>query len=189
MRNLGKVILLVMLTAGLSSCEKIKSIFDVEIETTLSGDLDIDIQESAMKSTNSYEFESSALIIPTDDEDIDEYSGNIKDFAVDGVLAEVLSVEIENLELESVVFEKETFFYIKDNLDSAAWKKGSDWEIVEGTVFTLEDLGNIYNVVEDILNRNMEGQFTVGVDGVCSETGVSIVIRLGIKTTVTANPL
>lgn len=189
MRNLGKVILLVMLTAGLSSCEKIKSIFDVEIETTLSGDLDIDIQESAMKSTNSYKFKSSDLIIPTDVEEIDEYSGNIKDFAVDGVLAEVLSVEKDNQEIESVVFEKETFFYIKDNLDSAVWAMGSDWEIVEGTVFKLEDLGKIYNVVEDILNRNIEGQFTVGVDGVCSETGVFITIWLGIETTVTANPL
>ncbi len=189
MRNLGKVILLVMLTAGLSSCEKIKSIFDVEIETTLSGDLDIDIQESAMKSTNSHEFESSTLIIPSDVEEIDEYSGNITDFAVDGILAEVLSVEKDNLEIESVIFESGTFFYIKDNLDKAFWTMDSDWEIVDGTVFTLEDLGNIYNVVEDILNRNMEGQFTVGVEGVCSESGVFITIRLGIETTVTANPL
>ena len=182
MRNLVKIALLVMLTAGLSSCEKIKSIFDVEFETTLSGDLDIDIQESARKSTNSYEFQTWSDVDPLDDDEIAEYIDNIKDFAVDRVVAEVIFVN-----KGSVLFESGTTFSISDNTGTVSWTLGSDWEIVEGTEITLEDVGGVYKAVADILNK--KGAFQVGAEGVCSETGVSITIRIGIDTKVTASPL
>jgi len=98
-----------MLTAGLSSCEKIRSIFDVEFDTTLSCVMDIDIQEPVVKSTNSYEFQTSVNVDPMDDEDFAEDIDNIKDIAVEGVVVEVLFVSKEN-----VMFESGTFFqYIR----------------------------------------------------------------------------
>ncbi len=182
MRNLVNIALLIVLGAGLSSCEKIKSIFDVEFDTTLSGDLDIDVQEPALKSTNSYSFQSSASVDPLDDDDIAEYIDNIKDMAVDGVVASVEYVNKSN-----VVFKNGTFFKISDNQDAVIWTLAGDWPITEGTEITLDDLGGVYETVSDILNR--KGTFSISTEGECSETGVSITIRIGIKTTVTANPL
>lgn len=182
MRTPLKVMLLVMLAAGISSCEKIKSIFDVDFDTTLSGDLDIDIQEPVTKSTNNYEFEAFADIDPLDDEDIAEYVDNIKSFAVDGVVAEVVYVNKEN-----VVFKQGTFFVISDSNTEVKWTLSSDWTIMEGTEITLEDAGDIYKSVADILDK--KGTFKVGVSGVSSETGVYITIRIGIDTKVTASPL
>ena len=178
-----KIFLLVMLTAGLSSCQKIKSLFDVEFDTTLSGDLNIDIQESAMKSTNFYKFEDSALMNPLSDEDIEEYSENITNFDVTKVLGEVTYVNKSN-----IVFKSGTSFYISDGTSTVTWTIDSDWSIVEGTQLTLGDIGNdIYKEVGDILGE-LE-QFTVGIDGECSESGVSVDIEFIIEVTVVANPL
>lgn len=182
MRNLLKIALLVALSAGLSSCEKIKSIFDVEFDTTLSGDLDIDIQESARKSTNSYEFQKWAEVDPLDDDDIAEYIDNIKDFAVDGVSAKVIYVNKGN-----VLFESGTTFSITDNIDKVSWTLGSDWAVEEGQELPLEDGAGVYEAVASILKK--KSTFTVGAEGVCSETNVSITIRIGIDTKVTASPL
>ncbi len=182
MRNLVKVILLVILAAGLSSCEKIKGLFDVEFDTTLSGDLEIDIQESAAKSTADYTFDTYATINMFDDEDIAEYDENIKQITVSGVVAEVIYVNKEN-----VVFKSGTVLSISDNNNLVKWTMEGDWSIVEGTKLKLEGLGDIYEAVEDILNK--KGQFEVGAKGECSETGVSIVLRIGIDIKVIANPI
>ena len=39
MKNIGKILMLVVLTTFFTSCESVKSVFDVEVETTLSGNL------------------------------------------------------------------------------------------------------------------------------------------------------
>lgn len=182
MRNLIQVALLVILTASLSSCEKIKGLFDVEFETTLSGDLDIEVQESAMKSTASHKFEKSAEVDPFANDDIAEYEDNIKDFAVDGVLVKVTYVSKKN-----VVFYKGTKFSIWDDEGGVDWTMENDWPIEQGTELTLEDLSKVYLEVEKILNKKKA--FNVGVDGLSSETGVFITLRIGIDTKVTANPL
>ena len=182
MRNLIKIVLLVILTASLSSCEKIKGLFDVEFETTLSGDLDIEIQESAMKSTAIHEFKKYATVDPFANDDIAEYEDNIKEFAVEGVLAKVTFVSKKN-----VVFYSGTTFSISDNVDGVEWILENDWPIEQGTEVTLKDLNDVYLEVEKILNKKKE--FTVGAKGECSEEGVSITLRIGIDTKVKANPL
>jgi hypothetical protein len=183
MRNLVKLFLLVMLTAGISSCQKIKSLFDVEFDTTLSGDLNIDIPESSKKAADFSKFEASALMNPLTDEDIDEYSENIEEFDVTKVLGEVTYVNKEN-----IVFKSGTSFYIKDNTSTVTWILDNDWSIVVGTQLTLGDLGNeIYKEVGEILGKL--DNFTVGIDGECSESGVSVDVEFIIEVTVVANPL
>lgn len=177
-----KIVLLVTLTAGLSSCEKIKSIFDVEFDTTLSGDIDIDIEESALKSTNSYKFQKWADVDPLDDDDIAEYIDNIKDFAVNGVIAKVIYVDKAN-----VLFKSGTTFHISDNIDKVSWTLGSDWAVEEGQELPLKDGAGVYEAVANILKK--KSAFKIGAEGVCSETNVSITLRIGIDTKVTASPL
>jgi hypothetical protein len=182
MKNLLKLTTIIMLAAGLSSCEKIKSLFDVEFESELSGNLLVNVAELQKKSTDAYSFSASATIDPLSDEDIEEYVDNIKEIDVDGIIAEVTSVNKDN-----VVFKAGTFFTIKDDMNVVTWTLSSDWPIVVGTTLALEDLGGVYDAVSEILDR--KEVFEIGVEGECSETGVSIVISLGINSTITATPL
>lgn len=182
MRNLVKYALLIMLAAGISSCEKIRSIFDVEIDTTLSGELDIDIQDQALKSVLDYAFKSQEDIDPLDDDDIAEYEENIKDMDVKGILATVVYVSKENVE-----FKAGTAFSISDQMSNVVWTLDDDWPIAEGTTITLGDLGDVYKAVAEILNRKKP--FTIGAEGTCTQTDVYITIRMDIDTKVTANPL
>lgn len=178
-----KIILLVMLTAGLSSCQKIKSLFDVEFESTLTGDLNIDIPEDSKKSANFKKFEDSALMNPLSDDDIAEYSENIVEFDVTKVLGEVTYVNKGN-----IAFKSGTSFYISDGTSTVTWTIDSDWSIVEGTQLVLGDVGSkIYKEVGEILGQLK--QFTVGIDGECSESGVSVDVDFIIEVTVVANPL
>jgi hypothetical protein len=66
-----------ILTVGVASC----SLFDVEIDTTFEGDLQIEVDEPVMKSTTAegYPFEASDQIDVLDDEDVYEYQDKIDD--------------------------------------------------------------------------------------------------------------
>jgi hypothetical protein len=79
-----------ILTVGVASC----SLFDVEIDTTFEGDLQIEVDEPVMKSTTAegYPFEASDQIDVLDDEDVYEYQDKIDDFIVSGVTVSVTSV-------------------------------------------------------------------------------------------------
>ena len=178
-----KIGLLILLTAGFSSCEMVKGWFEVDFETTLNGDLDIDIQESAKKSTNDdTPFNSSATVDPFDDEEIAEYQDNITNIEITGIIAEVLSVN-----KTSVIFRSGTTISVSGDGKTASWKMGNDWTIIKGTELNLEDVGGTYDLVKEILDTF--GEFEVSAQGVCSESGVSITLRIGIHTLITANPL
>lgn len=181
MRNLLNIALIMVLSACLSSCESIKNIFDVEFDTTLSGDLDISIQESAKKSA-AYAFSTTTVVDPLTDPDIDEYLDNIRDFEISEIVAEVLYVN-----KGEVVFGAGTVFEIYDSMDKATWPVTGDWVISEGTTLTLGDVSGVYGTVVDILNR--KSTFTIAASGTCSETGVEVTIRVAIDTKVIANPL
>jgi hypothetical protein len=173
---------MLVFVAGMSSCESIKSIFDVEIDTVLSGDLDIEIQESPMKSTNGYDFESFTEVNPLEDDDVKEYEEKIKEFLVNGITVEAVYVDKGD-----VVFEEGTTFYITDANSKVTWTLKDNWTVLEGTTIDLEDLGDVYKAVAEILNKKKK--FTVGAMGTCSQTNVYITLRVGIDTKVIANPL
>ena len=71
MRKLLNIGLLILVTTMFTSCEKIKSIFDVEENTTLEGWLYVEVDEPVVKSTNGYEFYHEVTVNPLDDADID----------------------------------------------------------------------------------------------------------------------
>lgn len=182
MRNLAKIVLLISLSAGLTSCEMVRGWFEVEFDTTLSGDLDIDIQESAKKSTNDHDFQASTKLNLLDDEEIEKYEANITEIEVTGIVAEVTY-----LSTSSVIFRGETSFSISDSSSSVEWTLGNDWTIFEGAEISLEDMGGTYDLVKGILDKH--GEFQVSTVGKCSEAGVSIVITIGIDAIIKASPL
>jgi len=180
MKSYAKLFLLAMLAAGLASC----SLFDVEFDATFDGDLEIEVQEPGVKSTNadSYPFQASATINVLDDEDVYEHQDNIEDFIVSGVTATVTWVNQGDVE-----FLPQTTFTITNGTRTATWTLESSLPIVQGASLSLTDLGGVYTTVSQIL-ADMN-PFTVSAVGSCNKAPVSAVIRLGIETTVIANPL
>ncbi len=183
MKNLMKIGLLLALVVSISSCEKVKGLFDIDFDTTFKGDLEIEIPESELKSAEFHEFHSTVEVKIEDYDDIVEYGENIREINVDSILATVKDVNKDD-----VVFSKGTTFSIYDTEDKATWELENDWDIVVGTKITLGDIGTEkYNTVKRILEK--QKAFTISGDGYCTQKGVSITIRLSINTTVVANPL
>ena len=176
------IVLLIGLGAGFTSCEMVRGWFEVEFDTTLNGDLDIDVQESVKKSTNSHGFQASTTLSLLDDEEIAEYEANITEIEVTGIVAEVTY-----LSTSSVVFSGKTSFSVSDGSSSVNWTLGNDWTLFEGAEISLEDIGGTYDLVKEILDKH--GVFQVSTVGECSEAGVSIIIRIGIDVIIKASPL
>jgi len=180
MKNIHKILVLVILAAGLSSCDWIDSWSEIEIDTEIAGELHILTDETEMKSTDGYGFNESITVHVLND-DLYEYEDEIEDFKVSGARATV-----ESLSVESVVLLAGSKFTISNSNYNVEWTFGTDVPVSVGSFFDLDDAG-LYDMVEDILDDRVE--FTMTADGECDTGGVSMVIRLGIETTVTANPL
>jgi len=178
MKNLLRLMTLAGFILAMASC----SLLDVKVDTEFNGDLDIQVEEPVMKATDDTDFYAEKDINPRDDEDVNEYSDKIEEFDVTEVIATVLSVN-----KDGVIFREGTEFSIWNETHTATWTLGSDWSIEPGTEVTLDDLGDIYGTVADILG-SLE-VFWVSADGTCNETDVTIKLRIGISTTVIANPL
>jgi hypothetical protein len=183
MKKIFSIILPVaIISMLLASCDSIESLFDVDFKTTLSGDLNINVQEPGKKAAEAYPFDTLVYIDPADDEEIQEYLEKIVNVTADSIIAEVVSVNKDD-----VVFLSGTSITISGDESSATWTIMNDWPIVVGTTVKLEDVGGLYDVVSDILTNLTE--FEVSITGTCSQTGVTVTIRIDIDTTVTGNPL
>jgi hypothetical protein len=181
MKSLVRLFMLGILAVGVASC----SLFDVEIDTTFEGDLQIEVDEPVMKSTtaDSYPFEASDQIDVLDDEDVYEYQDKIDDFIVSGVTVSVTSVTPS----QGVELLPQTAFTITNGTRTATWTLATSMPVEVGTSQDLEDLGKIYETVNAILGDMKP--FTISAVGSTNVAPVSAVLRLGIKTKVVANPL
>ncbi|MFN2126785.1 MAG: hypothetical protein ACK2TU_02900 [Anaerolineales bacterium] len=183
MKNKVYLLMLITISVMVSSCEKIKSIFDVEVITTLSGTLLIDVDEPVKKSTESYSFYHSVPVSPLDDEDIAEYQDNIKKINTTKIIA-----TIEDVNKTDVVFEKGTMITVKGSSE-VTWTLQEPWPITEGQEIILDDDVNIeiYKTVTNMLT-DLE-TLTIIAQGTCNQTEVYVTLVVGIDVKVTANPL
>jgi hypothetical protein len=179
MKNTIRILLMLMLSVSLTSCEKIKNLFDIEVDTTIEGELYIQTDATETKSTEAYEFHKTITVQVLND-DLYEYQDEIDDFVVSGVTATV-----DSLSVDEVVLLTGTAFSMSNDNYSVSWILDSDWTISEGTSFNLEDAG-LYDVVEDILYDMLP--FTMSADGEADQGDVFMIIRLGVETTVNVNP-
>jgi len=179
MKSFVKVLLLAILATGMASC----SLFDVEIDTSFDGFLNIDVEETALKSADSpFPFSESTTIDVLDDEDVYEYQDKIDDFIVSGVTVMVTWVNQDGVE-----FLPGTKFTITNGTRTAEWQLDSNMPVEEGVEVDLKDLGKAYETVNQILGDMKP--FTVSASGTCNKAPVSAILILGIKTKVVANPL
>ena len=183
MKNLFNIGMLVLLTTMFTSCEKIKSIFDVEVKSTLEGMLYIDVEEPVQKSTNAYDFYEEVKVSPLDDEDIAEYEDNIKKIKATKIVATVKDVNKAD-----VVFEKGTKITVKGT-KVVSWTLSEPWPLEIGDEITLGDdvTVKLYKAVTEMLT-DLE-TLTVIAEGTCNQKEVYVTLVVGIDVVVTANPL
>ena len=187
MKRATHIAILVLLAGTITSCEKIKSWFDVEGDSTLSTNLDIVVSEPAMKSTASIPFHDEAPIDPLSDYDIAEYQENIKKIEATNIVATVTGVSGKK-EGADVIFYKGTYFAVKGSKE-AKWILDEDWNVTVGDEITLkDDVGAVnYSKITEMLT-NLEA-VTVIADGTCNQSGVFVSLEVGIDIKYTANPL
>jgi len=174
-----RIVVLAMLTASISSCDGIRNLFDVEIDTTVEGDLNIVTDETELKSTDDVAFQASVTVSVLN-EDTYEYEENIKDFMTSDVTIEVLSVDSAD-----VILRAGSSFTIENVNAGYTWTLTTDWPIEAGMTLTLDAAS--YDVIDDILLDMLP--FTMSTSGTCNKGAVTIWLRYGIETRAVATPL
>jgi len=179
MKSTVRILLLILITAGFTSCEKIKSLVNFDVDTTITGDLEILTDATETKSTNSFGFDEIITVQVLND-DLYEYEDQINDFRVSGVTATV-----DSISESGVMILDGSKFTISNSNHVVVWTFGSDWPVSKGTYINLEDAG-LYDMVSQILDDRLP--FTMSAVGESNKGGVYVLIRLGIETTVEVTP-
>jgi len=180
MKNVLSVLVLVILTAGLTSCEKIKSWFNVDIDTTLEGQMNLVSGDVAVKSTEAYSINGSATIDLSDNDDLADYTDLIEDIEVHSVSLSVVSIDSTGV----MILAGSEFSISSTDNPGITWPISSDWPITAGTFITLDS--DDYSVLNDMLQGTAPVTFTS--TGFCNKGNVHIDLTYEIDVTVEANP-
>ena len=181
MRNILKFIILAMLTTSLTSCEKIKSWFNVEIDTNLEGQLNLVSDDTELKSAEAFAIDGFAEIDLSDNEDLEEYADLIEDIVTNSVSLQVLLVDASDV----VIHAGSEFSITTPTNPGLRWPIGADFPVQVGS--TIDLTAEDYSV----LNEMLEGGeiVTIMATGSCNVGGVHITLNYDIDVTVEANPL
>ena len=186
MKTAVRIFMLIMLTSSLSSCEMIRGWFDVEIDTTIEGELDILTDESELKSTDAHGFNASATIQVMND-DLVDYQDLINNIRAKSVSIQVISVDSAGAPVTGVIILADTQFGISNPNAEFIWVLDSDWPIEPG--FEIELPAESYSVLNQILDEYQDYQVTVSADGTCNNGNIDIVLNYSIEVKVESNAL
>ena len=177
-----KFAVVMIFALGMVSCD----MFNVDVESTLTGTLDVAVAEDMAKGAlGVYPF-SASTTMSMDDPDVQEYKDNIVAVGVDGIVAKVVSVTKDGIPITGVAFHQGSTFTMSNGVVDAKHKLPTDWAIeVESTV-TLDDLGGFYDDVATIL-EDIE-DFDLAMVGTSSEEGIMVTIEIDINVTITGSP-
>jgi hypothetical protein len=183
MKKLIKISPMFLILAFLAGCEKIKDLTNVEFDTDMSTDLNINVADASSKSSLlSYSFSDASTLDPLEDSEVKKYKEKIEDYDVNSLTATVISVS-----KPEVALLEGTYFQVFDSKDTATWTLDAPFYVVSDAVYTLDNTNGNWDKVRKILKRN--SVFTVAAAGESSTDNVTIVFEVSIGATVTANPL
>lgn len=181
MRNVLKFLILAVLTTSLTSCEKIKSWFNVEIDTVIEGQLDLVSSDTELKSAEAYSIDGSEPIDLSDNDDLADYVDLIEDIKTHSV-----SLYVTGVDASDVVIHAGSEFSISTPTNPGlSWPISQDWPIQQGT--SVELTADDYSV----LNKMLEGKevVTFAATGTCNVGNVHISLTYEIDVTVEAEAL
>ena len=180
MKNVLSIVVMVILTASLTSCEKIKSWFNVDIDTNIEGVMDVESDDVALKSTEAYSLNGSDTIDLSDNDDLADYTDLIEDIEVHSVSLSVVSIDSSGV----MILAGSEFSISSTDNPGITWPITSDWPITAGTSVTLDS--DDYSVLNDMLQG--DAPVTFRSTGSCNKGNVHIELTYDIDVTVTANP-
>ena len=186
MKTTIKIFMLVMFTSSLSSCEMINGWFDVEIDTTIEGELDILTDATELKSTEDYDFNATGDI-KIMNEDLVEYEDLIDAIRAKSVSIEVLSVDSAGSPITGVILQATTQFGISNPNKGFNWVLDSDWAIEPG--YKIDLPAESYSVLNQILDEYKEHPVTISANGTCSSGNIDIKLNYSIEVKVESSPL
>jgi hypothetical protein len=183
MKTTLKVIALLILAGSFVSCENIKSLADVDFDTTVQTNLNLASDGGTTKSSLvDYSFSGSATLNPTNDPEVQKYIDKIKDYAVKSITLTVTSVSEPGVKIL-----KDSYFKIHDTGDEVTWTLDADFDVEIGNSYTLSNTTGDYATVQKILRKNSTS--TVSGEGYTNIGDVTITLDTKIEATITANPL
>ena len=186
-RNLfTAVVILSFISLTFMSCEKIKDLADIPIETTL----DVDVPatsamagENSLKSTNEavYPFEGSAVIDPTSDSDINKYKKKIRSWEV-----KKLTNSVKNIHIPATLIKGELVITDEETDDVLLKKEVTNLKLTTGAV-VMEIMGSDWTKVTDALGELHS--LKVSMKGDLDQPNVEINFGIGLALKLIANPL
>lgn len=179
MKNFERVFLLALLATGIASC----SLLDVERDVEFAANLNIDVVDPVLKSTDGVGFATAELVTPRDNEVVEEYAHLVKKHDVSEIIAVVVAVSEPGI----VFLKGSTFAIYQGTTLNATWTMKEDYPAELGSIFEMTNLGDAYGVVADILMT--ADPFYVGAVGETNVGDVSVTMKVTIKSKLTANPI
>lgn len=185
MKNAIKILMLIMLTAGMSSCDWIKGLADVEIDTTIESNLNIVTDAADLKSTDVHGFNAS-VTTPVLNEDLEDYGELIQDYDIQDITITVVSVDSAGYPISGVEILTGSEFRMYSMSNSGVTVNlDSPWPIEPGFTVSLDE--SAYPLIEELLDAG--DPITFSANGTCNNGNIHIVLNYGIEVTVTSNPL
>ena len=189
MRSAIRIMVLIILSGSLSSCDMIKGLADVEIDTNIEGNLEVITDAAALKSTEDYGF-SGADTVDVMNDDLEDYAELIKDFHTQSITLRVLSVDSiggdgEKIPITGVELLPNTTFGMANDLTAYYWILNQVWAIEEGMSLSLDAAS--YDAINDILKDELPVIFSAV--GTCNKGNILFVLNYNLEATVTANPI
>ncbi len=141
MKHMMKFALVLIIALGMVSCD----MFNVDVESTVSGALDIAVEEGVAKGAlGVYPF-SAYTTMPMDNPDVQKYKDNIVNVGVDGIFAKVVSVKMDGKPIDGVAFLAGSTFTMSNGVDpDAVLPLKEDWNIVPNATVSVDDLNGNY---------------------------------------------
>ncbi|MFA6127951.1 MAG: hypothetical protein WC699_11640 [Bacteroidales bacterium] len=156
----------------LSSCQKIKDLLTVKVDTDFTVNLPVTIGTSPLKSTLGT-FNSTETFDPLSNADLATYKENIKGFDLNSMTGTVS-------ELSEEVTLTDATLVVSTSLNSTQWHF-TNLQITNGTVIQFDDAAGQWTKVNDILEEQTE--ITVNLSGTANKTNVTftLAVTLGVQ--------
>lgn len=166
--------------AFLSSCEKLKSLADVEFDANFESELNVPIQPTSLKSTQG-SFNKTETIDPLSNAEFQKYQNKIKNINV--TQAEITILEPNP---SSIVVSSATLSAMMTNMPTASWSISNE-TLTDGKKIILDNNQQQFDKLRAIINEKKP--FDVNLQGVANVDQGSFKVKVKFKTRVKANPL
>ena len=175
MKNVIKLASLLLLTSLIFiSCNKVKSLADVNFDVTFTADLDCVVPPATLRDIDGT-FNTSVVIDPTSDPDVAKYINNIKNYEILSMTGTITSIS-KDCNLVSATSS------VYNNSSSADWAF-ANVPLSVGATLNFGNENGQWATVKQIL---MDGQqFTVSIQGETDKDDVTFTLQVEIEAKVT----